>query len=375
MGTDDMMCHMKTVFLAMSGGTDSAFSAYLLMKEGYRVRAFTFALLPRSMRNIRNPRACCSEETIARARRTADSLGIPHYVINLRDPFEEHVITRFIEEYRSGRTPNPCVLCNKYIKFASFLDKARALGADAIATGHYARVEDSSDGPVLKKGKDRTKDQSYFLYPAPRERLKEILFPVGGIQKSEVQKTIQGVIPSFNPLRVRESQDICFIPDNDYRAFISLFISPKRGAIVTREGKQIGEHAGIHFYTVGQRRGLKVPYEEPLYVTEVRPQENLVVVGPKEHLRRNRLVAGELNMLTDCTSGVAAARVRYRQQEEPCRYRVEGDRLEVIFDSPVSSITPGQSVVLYEGETVLGGGVIDRTFETAQCPAFDPEAP
>ena len=135
---------------------------------------------------------------------------------------------------------------------------------------------------------------------------------------------------------------------------------------MTREGKQVGEHAGIHFYTVGQRRGLKVPYEEPLYVTEVRPQENLVVVGPKEHLRRNRLVAGELNMLTDCTSGVAAAKVRYRQQEEPCRYRVEGDRLEVIFDSPVSSITPGQSVVLYEGETVLGGGVIDRTFETAQ---------
>jgi len=347
---------MKTVFLAMSGGLDSSFSAYLLKQQGYRVIGVTFALLPKTVTNVRNPKACCSIETTNRARKVADDLSIPHYVINLRQEFEESVMGKFITEYRSGRTPNPCILCNQHIKFSGFMRMALALGADAVATGHYAAIEQSNAGWLLKKGKDRAKDQSYFLYPIERHRLASLLFPLSGWTKKEVRLSMTG--SAIDPTKTRESQDICFIPESDYRGFMSSYVSLKKGSIFFTDGRRLGFHEGIHLYTVGQRRGLNIPFTEPLYVVEIRAEDNSLIVGTKEHLRRSSLEADQVNMLTDIPSGRAHAKVRYRQNEEPCTYRLSKGRLEVTFDNAVSAITPGQSVVLYEGDTVLGGGTI-----------------
>ncbi len=340
----------------MSGGIDSSYSAYVLKQQGYRVVGVTFALLPRSMTNDRNPKACCSSESTGRARKVADDLSIPHYVINLRREFEELVIDRFVSEYRSGRTPNPCVLCNQHIKFSGFMRTALALGADAVATGHYAAIEQSAEGWLLKKGKDKIKDQSYFLYPVQRESLQWLLFPLAATTKNEVRLNMTG--KALDTSRVAESQDICFIPDSDYRRFMGAHVSPARGRVFLSDGTHIGSHEGVHLYTVGQRRGINIPYPEPLYVLEINPEENALIVGPKEALRRRRLIAGDINMFTGRSSGRASARVRYRQKEEACTYEVADDRLHITFDDPVSAVTPGQSVVVYEGDTVLGGGTI-----------------
>jgi tRNA-specific 2-thiouridylase len=347
---------MQTVFLAMSGGLDSSYSAYLLKQQGYKVVGVTFALLPKGLTNVRNPKTCCSLETINRARKVADDLSIPHYVINLRDEFEEYVIEKFVSEYRSGRTPNPCILCNQYIKFSAFVRKALALGADAIATGHYATIEKSEEDWCLKKGKDRSKDQSYFLYPIRHDQLSLILFPLAGWTKAAVRDKMIGV--SGDAANMRESQDICFIPESDYRGFIGGYVPLTKGDIVLVDGRHLGYHPGVHLYTIGQRRGLNLPYTEPLYVIEIRVDENLLIVGPKEYLQRRSLVADNVNMLCSRVSGKALGRVRYRQKEEPCTYGVSNGRLEVTFDEPVSAITPGQSVVLYEADVVLGGGTI-----------------
>ena len=342
----------------MSGGIDSSYSAYLLKEAGYRVVGFTFDLLPGSLRDGSNPRMCCSAVSVNRARSVADRLAIPHYVLNMREEFDRHVVQRFVDEYRIGRTPNPCVLCNRYIKFDLFLKKAKAMGADLVATGHYARIEKAPQGFELKKGIDRSKDQSYFLYPIPEDDLEKIVFPLATTTKETIRQTFgaagQGEVP--------ESQDICFIPDNDYRAFIRRFMPRRKGPVVLVDGRQIGTHEGIHLYTIGQRRGINVPFGQALYVVELRAEDNLVKVGDKASLSRRRLVADDINMLNRAVAGRAAAKVRYRQKEEKCSYRVRHGLLEVLFDDPVSSIAPGQSVVLYDGDTVLGGGTIRETF-------------
>ena len=345
---------MQTVFVAMSGGLDSSYSAYLLKRQGYRVVGVTFALLPKTAANTRNPKACCSLDSTNRARRVADSLSIAHYVINLRAQFEELVVEKFVAEYREGRTPNPCVLCNQHIKFSAFFDRALALGADAVATGHYATVEESEKGWLLKKGKDRSKDQSYFLYPIERHRLPTLLFPMSGHTKAAARLDMTGL--AWDSSRVRESQDICFIPDRDYRRFISRYIPVRKGDIFLHDGRHLGHHEGVQLYTIGQRRGLNIPFTEPLYVTEIRAEENALIVGPKEQLLRRALIADQVNMLCARSSGTALGRVRYRQKEEPCTFRVSDGLLEVTFDDSISAVTPGQSVVLYEGDRVLGGG-------------------
>jgi tRNA-specific 2-thiouridylase len=286
----------------------------------------------------------------------ADSLSIAHYVINLRPQFEKHVIEKFVAEYRSGRTPNPCVLCNQYIKFSAFVQKALALGADAVATGHYATIEKSETGWLLKKAEDRSKDQSYFLYPIEQYRLPTLLFPMSGYTKEAVRLDMTGL--AWDSSKVRESQDICFIPDRDYRRFISRYIPVRKGDIFLHDGRHLGYHEGVQLYTIGQRRGLNIPFADPLYVTQIRAEENVLIVGPKEQLRCRTLIADQINMLCTRSSGRALGRVRYRQKEEPCTYSVSNGRLEVTFDDSVSAVTPGQSVVLYEGDTVLGGGAI-----------------
>ncbi len=349
---------MKTVFLAMSGGIDSSYSAYLLKEAGYKVVGFTFDLLPGSLRNECNPKMCCSAVSVNRARSVADRLAIPHYVLNMREEFERHVIQRFVDDYKVGRTPNPCMLCNRYIKFDLFLKKAKAMGADLIATGHYARIDETPQGFELKKGMDPTKDQSYFLFPISRDDLGMILFPLGTTTKETVRRTFQ----EAGQPRVPESQDICFIPDNDYRAFVRPFVHGGEGPVFLTDGRKIGDHQGVHLYTIGQRRGIDIPFKEPLYVVELKPRENVVVVGEKAELRRKGLRADEINMLSSSREGRACAKVRYRQKEEKCSYAIRDGFLDVCFDDPVSSIAPGQSVVLYEGETVLGGGTIKETF-------------
>jgi tRNA-specific 2-thiouridylase len=350
---------MKTVFLAMSGGIDSSYAAYLLKKQGYRTVGFTFDLLPRTLRSETNRKMCCSAVNMNRAKRIADDLSIPHYVINVREEFERHVIRRFVDEYRAGRTPNPCVLCNRHIKFAWFLEKALALGADLVATGHYAAIEETGQGLELKKGRDRAKDQSYFLYPIRPTDLPLLMFPLAEYTKSEVRREFAGL--AAHRTEMEESQDICFIPGNDYRRFIGQFIPVRKGPIITIDGKQVGYHDGVHYYTVGQRRGINIPHGEALYVVEVRAEENVLVVGPKDSLKQDGLVADEVNLLAARQEGEAWAKVRYRQKEEPCSYSMKDGVLEVVFRQPVAAITPGQSVVLYEGETVLGGGTIRQT--------------
>lgn len=350
---------METVFVAMSGGIDSSIAAYLLKKEGFSVVGVTFQLLPDSLKNNQKPQMCCSSETIHRAKRVADVLSMPHYVINMREEFEEFVIERFIKDYKEGRTPNPCVLCNQFIKFSSFFHKALSIGADKIATGHYAIIEKISNSYYIKKATDSAKDQSYFLYSMKKDQLDRILFPVGSYSKSTIKSFAQK-IGWENSQNYQESQDICFIPDGNYRSFLSKFLQLKKGPIYSVDGIRIGYHEGIHLYTIGQRRGLNIPHKEPLYVIDVRLDDNCLIVGSRECLKRKRLTATDINLLSACCEGITG-KVRSRQKEQACRYAVKDNILEVQFNEPIDAITPGQSVVLYNQDTLIGGGIIEKT--------------
>lgn len=350
---------MDTVFVAMSGGVDSSVAASLLKAEGHRVVGITFQLLPPSFKSIQNPKACCSYETTLRARRVADALSIPHYVINLRQEFEEFVIEQFKKEYMSGKTPNPCILCNQFIKFSSFLSRALPLGADYIATGHYARTENTNAGVYLRKGKDPLKDQSYFLYSIQKEQLGRILFPLGKHTKFSVLSMAHKI--GWKDMDgYRESQDICFIPGGQYRSFLAQFTTLRKGPVYTVDGSFVGFHKGLPLYTIGQRRGLGIPYSEPLYVVEIHPADNSLIVGPKNHLLRKKLIAGRPNLLSAASQNISG-KVRYRQKEQGCHYRVKNGILEVEFNDPVDSITPGQSVVLYNQDILVGGGIIEAS--------------
>ena len=333
----------------MSGGFDSSFTAYLLKKQGYNVIGVTFQLL--------SP-AQAPTDHIARARKTADYLSIPHHVLDLSKDFQEQVVNRFIDEYKAGNTPNPCVFCNRTIKFGAFAERAFSLGADKIATGHYANVVEENGEYLLKKGCDRTKDQSYFLYPIKKDILKRTLFPLGLYHKAKLKeeaRDLPWVVPSL-----KESQDICFIPGNDYRTFLAPYIPIKKGPIYHASGKRLGEHEGLHLYTIGQRKGLGIPFSEPLYVVGIIPAENAIVVGNKEELKRKTVWVSEINMISKASSGVKG-RVRYRQKEEPCTYEVKDGLLRADFESSITSVTCGQSLVLYHEDILIGGGIIQKS--------------
>jgi tRNA-uridine 2-sulfurtransferase len=347
---------METVFLAMSGGLDSSFAAYLLKAQGYNVVGVTFQLLPSTMKSNRNPKACCSSETVQRARKVADHLSIPHYMMNLREEFQTNVMDRFVTEYRKGRTPNPCILCNQHIKFSAFAHKAFSLGADKIATGHYASIESSDGRYALKRGTDHTKDQTYFLYPIAKDLLASVLFPLGPCTKGIVRQ--QAYRAGWQAQDNVESQDICFVPEGNYRHFLSSLIPPKEGPVyLSTTKKRIGTHQGIHLFTVGQRRGLNIPFTEPLYVIEIRPDENAIVAGPKDGLGRTKVSVENINVLSPLQSGLTG-RARYRQEEEPCTYVMNGSSMKVTFTRSLYSVTPGQSLVLYSGDEVVCGGVV-----------------
>ncbi len=343
------------IAVAMSGGTDSSVAAALLKQEGHEVFGVTMKLTDGGS----------NQNAVDDAGRVAEKLGIPHYVIDLRDIFYRVIITDFCREYSLGHTPNPCVPCNRYIKFGVLRERAKKLGAEFFATGHYARIEEDKSGKyLLKKGKDRSKDQSYFLYQLKQEQLSNTLFPIGNLTKSTVRKIASEIkLPIANR---PESQEICFITGNDYIGFLKEHAPtlPPPGPIIDRKGDTLGQHEGIAFYTVGQRKGLGITANKPLYVTAIEPEKNAVIVGTKKQTYSDVLIADNLNWIAIAKPEKPIklkASIRYRHEEaEAVISPRHGETYYVKFTEPQMAITPGQSVVFYDGDTVIGGGKIIR---------------
>jgi tRNA-specific 2-thiouridylase len=355
------------VAVAISGGVDSSVAAALLKEEGHDVIGVTMQLWsrPDEKRGRNGSGDSGSHDAIEDARKVAYKLGIPHHVIDLRDIFKHTIIADFCREYSEGRTPNPCVRCNQYIKFGILWERARELGADFLATGHHARIEiDNSGKFLLKKGKDRQKDQSYFLCQLRQEQLGRSLFPIGNLTKDIVRQIARemGLPVADRP----ESQEICFIPDDNHTAFLKnqAPIPVEPGPIIDREGKVLGQHRGIMFYTIGQRKGLGIAAAKPLYVTAIEPERNTIVVGNKEQTYADELVADNLNWIAAVRPEQpinVKARVRYRHPEaEAIASPMNETSVYVKFAEPQMAITPGQAVVFYDGDTVIGGGTIIR---------------
>jgi len=363
-----------TIAVAMSGGVDSSTVAAMLRADGHRVVGLTMQLwnqrrlagregMPEQVQG-----RCCSIEDVYDARHVAEHLGIPYYVVNHQERFERDVVRPFVDEYLSGRTPIPCSLCNNHLKFDQLLTTAQQIGADLLATGHYARVEYSREHGrwLLLRGRDLNKDQSYFLFGLTQEQLSRTLFPLGNMSKPEVRDLAQqhGLALAQKP----DSQEICFIPGGDYKHFIDAYLDEQgeevpdtSGELVTTSGEVIGTHAGIHNFTVGQRKGLGIAAGSPLYVIELRGDVRQVVVGGDDNLRSRTLRAHRLNWVAfERPEGSVRVKAKIRHRHEPAdaEVRMDGDRAMVTFDEAQRAITPGQAVVFYDDEIVVGGGWI-----------------
>jgi len=354
----------------MSGGVDSSVAAALLKEQGYDVIGVTMQIWPKGEENPRTG-GCCSLSAVEDARRVAARIGIPHYVMNFREVFARKVIDDFIEEYRRGHTPNPCVRCNQFVKFEALLERARELGADYIATGHYARIrrDDERGRWLLLRGRDRTKDQSYALYAMTQDQLSRTLFPLGDLDKSETRRIAArlGLAVAGKP----DSQEICFVSREGYREFLrkAATDAAKPGPILDVRGNVIGQHEGIAYYTVGQRRGLGIALGKRRYVVKIDREANAIVVGSEEDLYCRRFVAKDVNLISEARlseSVVVSAAVRYNMQDSPGVLRpCEDGWVEFEFDEPQRSITPGQAAVFYRGDEVVGGGTIADEQEVA----------
>ena len=356
------MC--KKAIIAMSGGVDSSVAALLTKQMGYECIGATMKLFSNDNINISREKSCCSLSDVEDAKSVAARLDIPYYVFNFSDKFQECVINNFVSSYLSGATPNPCIECNRSLKFDKLFLRMKELGFDLVVTGHYARVErDFSSGRyILKKAVDISKDQSYVLYMLTQEQLSHIFFPLGNLTKSDVRQT--AAQNGFINAEKKDSQDICFVPDGDYAAFIENHTknSDKPGNFISKDGHIFGMHKGISHYTIGQRRGLGISHTSPLYVTEIRADTNEVVLGDEKDLYSDSLIADNVNLISvekiDTPIRVKA-KVRYRQSEQPAVVRELSDgRIYVKFDEPQRAITKGQAVVLYDGDTVVGGETI-----------------
>jgi tRNA-uridine 2-sulfurtransferase len=349
----------KTVAVAMSGGSDSAAVAVGLCAQGYKVFGLTAVLTAGYSR-------CCAPDDVQAAHCLCDALGIPHHIIELEAPFRRQVVDPFVEEYLSGRTPSPCLLCNRYIKFGKLLDEAVARGADRMATGHYARLTEDGSGTFrLRRGVDETKDQSYFLAMLGQAELKRALFPLGGRRKTEVVAELKR--SGFQTVERPESQEVCFVTEGDTGDWIEVrsFSAPGKGDIVDKNGRKLGEHPGIHHYTVGQRKGLGVAARTPLYVTRLDAARNLVVLGEREEAMSSRMIVKKVNWTTGEPAGREwrlLTQIRYRHEAaEAVVRKISDDSLEVEFLKPQFAITPGQASVFYREDEILGGGWIERS--------------
>ena len=381
----------KRVVVAMSGGVDSSLAAALLVEQGYDVTGVMMRLWSEVSEGVASANKCCSLDAVDDARRVADQLGIPFYLINVEQPFKQRVVDFTIASYLAGETPNPCIQCNRHIRFDYLYNYALSLGADFLATGHYARVRagghrlsvignqsnHSINPPIadhrspitdhysLLTGIDPAKDQSYVLHVLTQEKLAHVLFPVGEYAKPEVRRMAaeRGL-----PVASRhDSQDLCFLADGDYRRFLRDW-SPEgaieSGPIVDSAGKVLGQHAGLPFYTVGQRKGLGIAAPEPLFVLRLEPAGNRLVVGPASELGRDRLLAHDVNWIAGrpaASAFRAQVKIRYKATPAPATVQVEGAAIAVHFDAPLRDITPGQAAVFYDGEVCLGGGLIQRS--------------
>ena len=359
----------KKVAVGMSGGVDSSVAAYLLKEQGYDVIGVTMQIWQDEdpLAQAENG-GCCGLSAVDDARRVADRLGIPYYVLNFKREFKENVIDYFMDEYMHARTPNPCIACNRYVKWEALLNRARELGCDYIATGHYARVVQLDNGRyALKKSATDRKDQTYALYNLTQEQLAHTLMPVGEYEKEQIREIAAkiGLLIANKP----DSQEICFIPDNDYAGYIereSGKTFPK-GNFVDLEGNILGTHKGIIHYTIGQRKGLGLSMGRPVFVVDIRPETNEVVIGSNLDTFHDSLYAGKVNLMSvDALEGEreVTAKIRYSHKGAPCRIKmVDEDTVLCKFEEPVRAITPGQAVVFYDGDIVLGGAVIDRVAE------------
>lgn len=358
----------KRVLIAMSGGIDSSVAAMLLLEQGYELVGVTFRTFDQITEScIAREKGCCSVDAIFEAKHLAEKLGFDHHILDVRELFKRTVIQDFIDQYLQCRTPNPCVLCNPIIKWGRVLEMADELGCDYIATGHYARIEQSGDRYFLQKGVDTQKDQTYFLWKLTSEMLQRTLFPLGGLTKTEVRQ-IAAEHGFVKLSQKKESEEICFVTDDDYRHFLQDEVPDLQermpvGEFVTTDGKVVGKHQGLYNYTVGQRKGLGIALGEPAYVVALQPDTNRVVLGKREDLQHSRCVVSGLNMTkyADFEDGMqVTCRSRYRSAGTPATLRHLNDTsVEVLFEEPVFAVTPGQSAVFYEGDDLVGGGIIE----------------
>ncbi len=348
----------KKILVAMSGGVDSSVASLLLKRNNFDVTGVTMCFgIKGGTKDNGKPR-CCGPRAIEDAKRVCYKLDIPHYVMDFSKDLRKHVINKFISEYAKGRTPNPCIECNRYLKFEILLEKAQRLGFDFLATGHYAKIEQEGQNFLLKKAKDKTKDQAYFLYPIKKNRLKSIMFPLADFTKKEVRKIANNA--ELPVAHKPESQDICFIPEKNYHMFLLERIEKTSpGKIVDTKGNFLGKHKGLFFYTVGQRKGLGISSKRPLYVVSTDAKNNEIVVGEEKDLKAKGFIASDVNILVDRLPKTAFARIRYADKEAKCDISIKGKKLKIMFKKRESAITPGQSVVLYGGDTILGGGIIE----------------
>ena len=351
------------ILVAMSGGVDSSVAAKLLADAGNCCTGCTMKLYTNEDAGIPRGHTCCSLDDVEDARSVAYRLGMPYYVFNFADDFRDKVIRRFAESYEAGRTPNPCIDCNRFMKFDRLYERAKILGCDHVATGHYARIEERDGKFVLKKALDPAKDQSYVLYTMTQEQLAHTLFPLGGYSKPEARKLAEdgGLVNAEKP----DSQDICFAPDGDYAAAIERYTGkkPQPGNFVDADGNVLGQHKGIIHYTIGQRRGLGIPHGERLYVCRIDPERNEVVLGEEKDLYRSEAAVSDVNWISGETPrepARCAVKIRYRAREQAATvYPEENGRGRIVFDAPQRAVTPGQAAVFYDGDTVLGGGTIE----------------
>lgn len=358
---------MKKVLIAMSGGIDSTVAAMLLQEQGYDLVGVTYRTFDSISKGcMEKEKGCCSVDSLFEAKRMAQDLGFEHHILDIRQEFKDTVITNFIDEYLCGRTPNPCVVCNSTIKWGKIIETADELGCQYVSTGHYARIGHQNGRWYLRKGADESKDQTYFLWTLTQENLARTIFPLGELTKPEVRRI--ALEHGYEKLSKKvESQEICFIPENDYRAFLAEHVENYtekygQGDFTDTQGNKLGTHKGYPNYTIGQRKGLGIALGQPMFVVAIHPENNIVVLGTKDELQGKTFYAGKINLMKYATipEGLeVTAKIRYRNQGGKASLYPEGDRIRVVFHEEMDSITPGQSAVFYENEDMVGGGIIE----------------